>query len=106
MVSRLRSAQVNVEEYLIDKERLRGLLEHQSDKVELLSLLHSLMAKFSDDPDVQAHVADVYLRLGNTERAAKHYSKMYEIDGRSIVTKLKYASYQMQFGDKNCKTDP
>ncbi|SMF46706.1 tetratricopeptide repeat protein [Pseudobacteriovorax antillogorgiicola] len=99
MVSKLRRSGVNVEEYLIDKERLRALLENQSDKVELLSLLHSLMAKYGQDPDVQGHMGDVYLRLGNQDRAAKHYEKMYEIDGKSLVTKLKYASYQMQFGD-------
>ena len=99
MVSRLRMAGVNVEEYLIDKERLRSLLDSQSDKVELLSLLHSLMAKFSEDPDVQGHMGDVYLRLGNQDRATKHYKKMYEIDGNSLVTKLKYVSFQMQFGD-------
>ena len=62
-VAHLRLAGVNVEEYLIEKERLKNLVETQSDKVELLSLLHSLVAKYENDPDVQGHMGDVYLKV-------------------------------------------
>ncbi len=97
-VARLRLAGVNVEEYLIEKERLKNLIENQSDKVELLSLLHSLIAKYPDDPDIQGYMGDVYLRLGNEERAAKHYKRMYDQDSHSLVTKIKYISFEMQYG--------
>lgn len=97
-VAKLRLSGVNVEEYLIEKERLKGLLENQSDKVELLSLLHSLTAKYPDDPDIQGYMGDVYLKLGNQERAARHYQKMYDQDSHSLVTKIKYISFKMQHG--------
>ncbi|MFW7381236.1 MAG: tetratricopeptide repeat protein [Oligoflexus sp.] len=96
MVAKLRTANVNVEEYLIGKERLKSLLENPSDRVELLSLLHSLMAMYTEDPDVHAHMGDVYYRLGNHDRAIQHYEKMYDIDRESLVTRLKYASFCMQ----------
>lgn len=96
LVANLKLAEVNVEEYLIGRERLRQLIDSSGDRVELLALLHSLMAKFSGDADVQGHVADVYLRLGNTERAGRHYDSMYRIDGLSRPTALKFAAFVMQ----------
>lgn len=98
LVANLKLAGVNVEEYLIGRERLRQLVDG-GDKVELLALLHSLLAKFTADPDVQGHIADVYLRLGNVERAERHYENMYRIDGRNRQTALKYASFVMQYRD-------
>lgn len=97
LVSNLKLAEVNVEEYLIGRERLRQLIDTGGDKVELLALLHSLMAKFGGDADVQGHVADVYLRLGNIERAERHYEAMFQVDGKSRPTALKYAAFIMQY---------
>lgn len=103
LVSSLKLAGVNVEEYLVGRERLRNLVEQVAggggDKVELLALLHSLLAKFGGDADVQGHIGDVYLRLGNVDRASRHYQTMFEIDGKNRATALKYASFTMQHGD-------
>ncbi len=99
LVSNLKLANVNVEEYLIGRERLRQLTEGGGDKVELLALLHSLLAKFGGDADVQGHIADVYLKLGNTDRAAKHFEAMFAIDGKNRPTGLKYAAFVMQYRD-------
>ena len=99
LVSKLKIAKVNVEEYLISKERLKKLIENPNDKVELLSLLHGLVAKFQEDPDVHTHMGDVYLRLGNKDKASKHFQKMFELDSYSRITTLKYAAFAMQFGD-------
>lgn len=96
LVARLRLHGVNVEEYLIGKERLKSLIDNPSERVELLSLLHSLVAMYPDDPDVQASMGDVYLRLGNKERATKHYDRVYELDGRSVKTRIRYASFKLQ----------
>ncbi|TWW12156.1 hypothetical protein E3A20_03440 [Planctomyces bekefii] len=96
LVSNLKLAEVNVEEYLIGRERLRQLVESGGDKVELLALLHSLIAKFAGDAEVQGHIGDVYLRLGNIDRAARHYEVMYQIDGKARPSALKYAAFVMQ----------
>ncbi|MCX6128438.1 MAG: hypothetical protein NTX25_05155 [Proteobacteria bacterium] len=99
LVSKLRLAKVNVEDYLISKERLKKLLDSPADKVELLSLLHSMLAKFPEDSDVHGHMGDVYLRLGNKDKAARHFQSMHELDSRSKMTTLRYAAFVMQFGD-------
>jgi tetratricopeptide (TPR) repeat protein len=99
LVANLKLAGVNVEEYLIGRERLRQLVDGNGDKVELLSLLHSLLAKYPGDAEVQGHIADVYLKLGNVDRAARHYALMFELDGKSRATMLKYAAFVMQYRD-------
>jgi tetratricopeptide (TPR) repeat protein len=99
LVANLKYHGINVEDYLIGRERLGKLIESNGDRVELLALLHSLIAKFAGDPDVQGHMGDVYLRLGNVERAHRHYTAMYKIDGRCRDTATKYAAFVMQYGD-------
>ncbi|MEZ4741227.1 MAG: tetratricopeptide repeat protein [Bdellovibrionota bacterium] len=98
LVSHLKVKGVNVEEYLLGRERLGKIIETKGDKVELLALLHSLLAKHQDDADVHAHIASVYLRLGNVERAKKHFDTMFELDGRCRDTAIKYAGFIMRYG--------
>lgn len=89
-----------MDEYLTGKERLKQLQANsQGDKVELLALLHNLLARYQSDSDIHAQIADLYLRLGNVERAARHYQKMYELDRQSRATCLKYAAYVLQYED-------
>ena len=99
LVANLKIAGVNVEEYLIGRERLRQLVDGQGDRVELLSLLHSLLAKFAGDVEVQGHIADVYLKLGNLDRASRHYQLMFDLDQKNRTTMLKYAAFMMQYRD-------
>ncbi len=99
LVAKLKLGAVNVEDYLIGKERLKKLLSENGDRVEVLALLHSLVAKFNDDPDTHSAMGDIYLRLANPERAGRHFSRMHELDGLSRQSNLKYASYLMQYGD-------
>lgn len=99
LVGRLKLAEVNVEEYLISRERLKQVMESQGDKVETLTLLHNLMAKFRDDPDVLGHLADVYLKMGHVEKATQYFDRMYQLDGRAKATAIKYAAFTMQYGD-------
>ncbi len=99
LVSKLKIAKVNVEDYLISKERLKKLVDSSADKVELLSLLHTLIAKFPEDPDVHTQMGEAYLRLGNKDKAAKHFQRMYDLDKYSRVATLKFAGFAMQYGN-------
>lgn len=99
LVAKLRMNSVHVEEYLITKERLKSLLESGGDKIEVMSVLHSLMALYGEDPDIHAQMGEVYARLGNDERAGSHFEKMYELDSLSILSKLKYVSYLLRKED-------
>ena len=99
LVAKLKLANVNVEEYLLEKERMRKLLQNSGDRVELLSLLHSLASKFDEDAEVHEGLAECYERLGNHERASRHIERMYDLDGGGTPTALKYAAHQIQNGD-------
>jgi tetratricopeptide (TPR) repeat protein len=99
LVTGLKLKGVNVEDYLIGRERLRQLLDGNGDKVEILALLHSLIAKFEEDAEVQGHIADLYLKLSNIERATRHYELMYLKDHKNRQSALKYAAFIMQYKD-------
>lgn len=97
LVTNLKLSNANVEEYLISRERLRQLVESGGDKVELLSLLHNLLAKFNQDSEVHLQLAESYLKMGNIERAAKHFETMYKLDPRNHKMSLRYSAYLMQY---------
>ena len=99
LVSKMKLADVNIEEYLMGKERMRRLKHSQGDKVELLALLHSLLAKFPDDPEVHAYIGDVYLNLGNKNKAETHFKKMYSLESKSKHTIFKFAHFITQHSD-------
>jgi tetratricopeptide (TPR) repeat protein len=97
LVTNLKLSNANVEEYLIGRERLRQLVENSGDKVELLSLLHNLLAKFNQDSEVHLQLAEAYLKMGNSERASKHFETMYRLDPKNYKTSLRYSAYLMQY---------
>ncbi len=99
LISKLRLAEVDVENYLLSKERLKHLVASDSDRVEILSLLHNLLAQFKDDPEVHYQLGDLYLRMENIDRAFQHYQNMYDLDGSAKVTALRFASFLMHRGD-------
>lgn len=100
LVSNLKLKGVDVEDYLIGKERMKQHMQNPTDKVELLSLLHSLLAKFKEDSEVHAGLADLQMRVGSYEKAGQHFRTMYELDPRSRISGLRYASFEMQYGDQ------
>ena len=99
LVVRLKMAKVNVEEYLISKERLKKLVEDGTDRTELMSLLMAMTTKYNQDPEVHGHMADLFMDLGNKDKARRHFEKMYELDSSSRYSTLKYASFLMQHED-------
>jgi tetratricopeptide (TPR) repeat protein len=98
LVSQLKVRGVGVEEYLIGRERIRQLADG-GDKVEFLSLLNALQARFSDDWDVQFHLADLYMHMGHENKAAHHYQRMYELDSKGQSSRLRYANFLMNQGE-------
>lgn len=94
LVSRLKLAGVSVEEYLIGRERIRQLADN-GDRVEFLSLLNALNARFSEDWDVHFHLAELFMRMGHVKKAGSHYAKMYQLDPKGQSSRLRYANYLM-----------
>ena len=105
LVAKLRLAQVDVEDYLLQRERMKQLVSSGGDRVELLSVLHNLSAKFDRDPDVHKHLGDVYLKLENIDRAGQHFKKMFELDSLSLKTALCYAGFEAQYGSLDAASE-
>lgn len=98
LVSQLKFRGVGVEEYLIGRERIRQLADG-GDKVEFLSLLNALQARFGDDWDVQFHLADLYMRMGHKSKAGHHYKRMFDLDQKGQHSRLRYANFLMSEGE-------
>ena len=94
LVARLKASGVAVEEYLIGRERIRQLADG-GDKVEFLSLLNTLNARYPDDWDVHFHLAELFLRMGHIKKAGHHYSRMYALDPKGQNSRLRFANYLM-----------
>ena len=99
MVAKLKLVKVNVEEYLILKEKLRQATKQGAERMEVLSIIHSLTDIWAEDPEIHATAGDVYLSLGNVDRARHHYESMIHTDPESKVSRLKYAGFEMQYGN-------
>ena len=93
LIASLKENDVDVDEYLSGRERLRQLVEMDGDKAEVLALLHGLQARYQEDPIVHGHMGDTYLQLGNIKRAVRHYKSMLDLDEFSPQTHMKYASF-------------
>jgi tetratricopeptide (TPR) repeat protein len=104
LVARLKKSGVNVEEYLIGRERIRQLADH-GDRVEFLSLLNALNARFPEDWDVHFHLADLYLKMGHEQKAGHHYSRMFALDPKGQASRLKYAHFLMEHGEPESAMD-
>lgn len=99
LVTDLKLAQVPVEEYIIEKERTKKIIEQEGDHVELLALLYHLLAKYNKDPEVHGYLGEVYYGLSNAEKAGMHFRRMYELDKQNKLTVLKYASFLIEQGE-------
>ncbi|MCX6118633.1 MAG: tetratricopeptide repeat protein [Proteobacteria bacterium] len=95
LVAKLKVADLNVEDYLAQRERIK-LLSERGDGVELLGLLNSLLQKFTDDAEVHYHIGEIFLKMGHAGKAGKHFQKMYEVDPLGQTTRLRYAQFLMQ----------
>lgn len=104
LVARLKLADVSVEEYLIGRERIRQLADH-GDRVEFLSLLNALNARFSEDWDVHFHLAELFVRMGHAKKAEQHYAKMYQLDPKGQNSRLRYANFLMNHDEPDKAMD-
>jgi len=104
LVARLKVAGVGVEEYLIGRERIRQLAD-SGDRVEFLSLLNALNARFSGDWDVHFHLAELFMRMGHVKKAGQHYAKMHQLDPKGQNSRLRYANFLMNHDEPDQAMD-
>ncbi len=89
----LRTAKVDVDEYLSLREKTLDLAQNGGSKGELLSHANSLLIQFDRDPRVHALVGDIYNSYSQPQRAGFHYEKMYELESSDASNSIKWASW-------------
>lgn len=93
LVSRLQLHEVNVEDYLSDREKLKQMIMAGSDRLELLNLLHAMLIKFDGDPEVYQELGTLYDDMNATDKAEFYFRKMHYLDSDSSSVLLTYAAF-------------
>lgn len=93
LVSRMQLREVNVEDYLHDREKLKQMIKADGDRLELLNLLHAMLIKFDGDPEVYQELGSLYDNMNATEKAEFYFRKMHYLDPDSISVLLTYAAF-------------
>ena len=99
LVTKLKDKSINTNEYLADKEKIERLINASGEKLELLNLLHSLQARFADDPDVYRHLGVFYHKANHDEKAEFYLQKMRLLDPKAIVNAFTYTNYLLSKQD-------
>ena len=98
LMSQLKAANVDVDEYLELREKTLGHSEQGGSKVELLSMTNSLLVKFDRDARIHALAGDIYASFSQIQRAAYHYQQMYDLERADPVIAVKWASWLLSQG--------
>ena len=99
LVAQLRNKELDVETYLSQREKMQALIRAGGDKVELFSLLHSMLAQFENDAEVHFELANLYLNMDNSARALEHIGQMFELDGFNPTCCMRVAGFYLKCGD-------
>ena len=93
LVANMKLDNIDLNEYLSDKDKLKSYMESGSAKTESLQLVMSLMAKYDKDPDIYALAFDLFLDLKHYEKAKSYLAKLLAIDSHSTNSRLKALSF-------------
>ena len=96
MIARLRVQKVDVEDYLACREKMHQMIKMSADRLELLNLLHSMLARFDSDPEVQRQLGLFYAEMKAHQKARFYLQRMYKIDPDGSATKLTWAAFLLK----------
>jgi tetratricopeptide (TPR) repeat protein len=99
LVASLKMKGVEIERYLVAKEKAKKLSTAPVDPAIVIPEWENLLKMFGEDPDVHAELASFYLKSSKIDKARDHFRKMYDLDPKSRVAMLKYASFETQLGN-------
>ncbi|MGE0174865.1 MAG: tetratricopeptide repeat protein [Oligoflexales bacterium] len=99
LVANLKVAGIDIESYLVAKEKAKKLSGSAVDPLVTIPEWEKLARIFYEDPDTHAELASNYLKISKIDKAREHFRKMYELDSKSRIAMLKYASFETQLGN-------
>ena len=101
LASRLKLAKVDTESYFRRREIAAKRVADHQDSAETKTLLLALIEDYPNDPDVQGLLGELSLELGDTVLARRYFQKMYRLDEASLESSFRYASFLINFDNRN-----
>jgi tetratricopeptide (TPR) repeat protein len=99
LVANLKVANVDVEEYLAEKERLKKMIGSGLEPHILIQDYLLLLAQYGYDPDVHGDLGNLYFKAGQLDKAKHHFEIMYQQDKLSSISCLRFAAFAIQIGN-------
>ena len=93
LIARLRTAQVDIEEYLACREKMQQMVKMSGDRLDLLNLLQSLQSRFDADAEVHRQLGMLYIEMKSKKKARIHLERMYQLDKHGSAAKLTWAAF-------------
>ena len=96
LIARLRTKKVDVEDYLACREKMQQMVKLSADRLDLLNLLHSMLARFDSDAEVHRQLGMFYAEMKSKKKTRFHLQRMYQLDQHSSAAKLTWAAYLLK----------
>ena len=99
LIARLRNAQVDIEEYLAHREKMQQLVKIAGDRLDLLNLLQTMQASFTDDAEVHRQLGLLHVEMQALKKARFHFERMYQLDQHGSAARLTWAAFLLKNDD-------
>ncbi len=96
LIARLRTQQVDVEDYLACREKMQQMVRLSADRLDLLNLMHSMLARFDSDADVHRQMGLFYAEMKSKKKTRFYLRRMYELDRHGSAAKLTWAAFLLK----------
>lgn len=98
-ITKLEMKSISADEYMLNKQNIRSLMNRQSDLQEIERLILGLLKTNDEDPDLYGYLGEIYFHLNQYELAQNNFEKMFDLDSSNNTTGLRYAAYLIQAGE-------
>lgn len=96
LIARLRTKKVDVEDYLACREKMQQMVKLSADRLELLNLMHSMLARFDSDAEVHRQLGMFYAEMKSKKKTRFYLQRMYHLDRHGSNSKLTWAAFLLK----------
>ena len=96
LIARLRAQKVEVEDYLACREKMQQMVKLSADRLDLLNLMHSMLARFDADAEVHRQLGLFYAEIKSKKKTRFYLQRMYQLDRHGSAAKLTWAAFLLK----------
>ena len=93
LIARLRAQKVDVENYLACREKMQQMVKLSADRLDLLNLMNSMLARFDADAEVHLQLGMFYAEIKAKKKTRFYLQRMYQLDRHGSAAKLTWAAF-------------